>query len=677
MNKCAVFLLFAIIIFFGCNTTTADKKNATTNDSIQKYLALAGNDTLAFDKKIKYNDKAVSFMDLKKNDSLTREYLHSVTYNYSYAQDWPKFNKYASQYYIKISEQNDTLGLARYYRYKGAYYFRNAVYDSAFYSYLQAVKLYKKTKDVEGLAYTNSFMAHVQFKLDDNLGAELSSEKAYQYFKKVNNINKQFYLLVSIGNANHNLNQYEKAIAAFESALTLARKNNLKRKNFSHMATCLNNIGNVYRVQKKYREAIKYFNLGLKEKDLKHKDIEIYAYLSNNLGYCYLKTDKFEELPYLFEESKKIFDSHGITNESAVSDVYLSEYYIKKNDSLKANIHAESAVRLSKEADAPYYYLTALTNAGSINPKKAPKYIQEYHRLNDSLLFAERTARNQYFKIQLETDAVTAEKNTALKQRSLVIAIALTLLFITVLIFIIARQRIKHKELRLQQTQQNANEEIYQLMLTQKSKEEEARQIEKNRISLELHDGVMNKLASTRLLLSILSINRDKNTIDKCLTHINEIQNIEKEIRNIAHDLNQEVFDQPDSFAKLLKDFVEEQNKTVNTSFTIETNSTIDWNSISSSTKMNVYRIIQEACHNINKHAQAKMASINIKVNNATITLSIADDGIGFNKDTSAKGIGLKNMEQRVKTLKGKFSIASKPNSGSSINITIPMYDFN
>ncbi len=121
MNKRIGLLLLLHIIFFGCNTKTTDKNASANNDSIQKYLALAGNDTLDFEKRIKYNDKAVSFLDLEKNDSLTRENLNLVVYNYSYARDWSKFNKYASQYYIKISKQNDTLGFARYYRYKGAF----------------------------------------------------------------------------------------------------------------------------------------------------------------------------------------------------------------------------------------------------------------------------------------------------------------------------------------------------------------------------------------------------------------------------------------------------------------------------------------------------------------------------------------------------------------------------
>lgn len=677
MIKKFLFVIGLFAMLLGCDNKTLDRKTTSANDSISKYLALAGNDTLDFDKRIKYNDRALSFIDLEKNDSLTRENLNILIYNYLSTKDHIKFKKLSPYYFDKTIKTHDSLGLARYYRYNGGYFRNIGVYDSSFYYYLKSEKLYKQLKEEEGVAIIRTNMAHIQFKLDDYLGCLLSAERAFRYFKKVGDIDKQFHLLIKIGNSNHNLNNYEKAISNFRQAILLCDKLDLKGKKFSYLATCLNNIGNAYRVQKKYKKAVYYFKTGLKEKNLINKDPEVYAYMINNLGFCYLKSGNYSMLPNFFYESKKIFDSLGIKNESAICDIYLSEFYHKKGNKNKAHFHAESALQLSKEAIAPYYYLTALTHAGSINPEKAPKYIQEYHHINDSLLFAERNARNQYYKIQLETDEINQEKNIAQKQRTITTAIALTLLLISILIFIIARQRIRQKELRLHKTQQESNERIFELMLTQKKKEEKARQKEKKRISLELHDGVMNKLSNTRLHLSMLSFNQDNKTIEKCIKYIAEIQDIEKEIRNIAHDLNQEVLTGSNSFEKLLQDFVEEQNNISNTSFKLEIDKAINWELISDHKKMNLYRIIQEASHNINKHAKAKKAIISILKDTQNIILSITDDGIGFQNSASENGIGLNNMKYRVTLLKGKFAIRSKANSANSINITIPLEALN
>jgi signal transduction histidine kinase len=113
----------------------------------------------------------------------------------------------------------------------------------------------------------------------------------------------------------------------------------------------------------------------------------------------------------------------------------------------------------------------------------------------------------------------------------------------------------------------------------------------------------MNKLASTRLNLNILSYQKDTQTIDKCLEYSEGIYQIEQEIRHIAHDLNVEVFNGSNSFATLLSDFVALQNSISKKRFELEIEQTINWVNISSVVKMNLYRIVQEASHNINKFA--------------------------------------------------------------------------
>ncbi|MFN3752662.1 ATP-binding protein [Flavobacterium sp.] len=674
MNKSCGFLLL-IIILISCNSGTTDKTSSPTNDSIQKYLALAGNDTLDFDKRIKYNDKALSFLDLERNDSLTREYLNLVVYNYLITKDLIKLKKTSSIYFKKINAVNDTLGFARYYRYKGGYFNKTQVWDSSFFYYRKSENLYKKIKDKEGLAKVNLLKAMVQDKLNDHLGCELSVKKAYLFYKNKKENNYEFMMCnIVLGNNYHELKEYDKAIQIMKTALNLVKRNNIQDKKNNLRGTCLNNIGNSYREQKNYLKAGYYFKLALSE-EKKPKDPELYGYILNNLGYCYLKTNSNDKLPYIFYKADKIFDSLKIKNERSVININLSEYFLKEKDSIKGRQYAEKAVQFAKESKATHYYLTALSHAGSINPKKAPTYIKEYHRINDSILFAERVARNEYYKIQLETEEITQQKDIALKHRAFVIVVAIFLLFISILIFIIARQRLKQKELHIKQTEQKASEEIYQLMLNQEDNKEKARQIEKKRIGLELHDGIINKLVSTRLNLSILTINRDETTIKKCLDYIKNIQNIEKEIRNVAHDLNQEAFLNSNSFSRLLNNITDDLNKTSSTIFKIDFNDAIDWNTISNTKKMNLYRIIQEASHNIIKHAKAKKAAITILMDDTRINLSVTDDGIGFKTSDSENGIGLKNMKYRIKTLKGKFEITSKPNLGTSINISIPKKD--
>lgn len=673
MNK-SIFSLAIISILFGCSQMGNQPESNPANDSVQKYLALAENDSLDFKKRVEYNDKALSFIDLRRNDSLVRESLGRLSKNYLYFNQNKRFINTSRIWLQKIKQSNDSVITGEYYEFKGNYFKKLRIYDSAFAYYLKSEKAYLKIKNYEKTGVILTKKGIIQLNIDDYLGAELSTKKACLYFKKNNSYRRLVYSLMTLGNSYHNMQEYNKAIETLNEAIILIKTYNIKneRNNF-YKASCLNNIGNALREQKKYKDAIGFFKSALYEKNIRKEDPELYAYLLNNIGYCYLKTNKNYNLHTLFKTSKKIFDSLNIKNESAISDLYLSEYYMEKKDFFKANHHAESALKKSKEANAPYYYITSLTHAGSINPKKAPFYIKEVKRINDSLLFAERTSRNQYYKIQLETEEINQQKETALKQRTYFIIITLAVFLIAILIVIITRQRLKQKELRLQHTQQIANEEIYQLMLVQKTKEDEARLQEKKRIAMELHDGVMNKLTSTRLNLSVLSFKRDAVTVEHCLPHIEEIKTIENEIRNLTHNLNQKTTLGDNSYEKLLTDLILELNQISHVDFALAIDPAVNWENYTDIQKMNLYRILQESCQNINKHSEAKKANIRFFIDGEKLYLTVADDGIGIQLNNPKKGIGLKNIKYRVKALNGKLNINSKVNQGTTLSISIPL----
>ncbi|WP_284651133.1 tetratricopeptide repeat-containing sensor histidine kinase [Flavobacterium terrisoli] len=670
MNKASVFILFLLIILNGCNSKTTDKSSTANNDSIQKYIALASNDTLDFDKRIKYNDKILSFIDLRNNDSVKRYALYFVSFRYHLLRKKEESKKTASQLLQLSSAVKDTLSLGFAYRTLGLYHTSVSNNEKAIEYLFKAKKLFNSVNNKGYVLKTMMDIAITQSYACDYLGSNNTAFKTLSLAKKMGFTELDFKLKKIIANNLSSLKQNERAIEYFMDLNQNYSDLNEKQELNVEIASCYIDL-------KEYDKAFDYLNKFLEDKKARTSNPDDYAQCISLLGLYKTEKGDYSNLPNLFFKADSIFKRVNSLSARNYNQIYLSKYYFKRKEILSAINAAKRSLEISREYKNPDDVLISLNQLLKVDKKEAQIYAQEYIRINDSMQIAERNFRDKFARIAYETEEITQQKDTALKQRSIIIAVALTLLVISLLIFIIARQRLKQKELRLQQTQQNANEEIYQLMLSQKGKEEAARQIEKKRIGLELHDGVMNKLASTRLNLSVLSINRDDNAIEQCLSHINDIQNIEKEIRNIAHDLNQDVFDQYDTFGKLLDDFVEEQNKNSDTLFILEVNSSIDWNTISNSTKMNLYRVIQEASHNINKHAKAKKAIISILIDNNNICLSITDDGIGFNAVASEKGIGLKNMNHRVKTLNGKFSVSSKTNSVTSINIAIPLKGFN
>lgn len=97
---------------------------------------------------------------------------------------------------------------------------------------------------------------------------------------------------------------------------------------------------------------------------------------------------------------------------------------------------------------------------------------------------------------------------------------------------------------------------------------------------------------------------------------------------------------------------------------------------LSSIVALTIFRIIQEACNNIFKHANAKQVTIDINYDKEDIEVLIEDDGIGFTPDMFLKngnsGFGLSMMKERAQLLGGIFSIESEENVGTILSVRIP-----
>jgi signal transduction histidine kinase len=85
-----------------------------------------------------------------------------------------------------------------------------------------------------------------------------------------------------------------------------------------------------------------------------------------------------------------------------------------------------------------------------------------------------------------------------------------------------------------------------------------------------------------------------------------------------------------------------------------------------------IYRLVQEALHNITRHANAKSIDVRLHQNERTLVLEICDDGQGFFPERE-KGVGLLGMEERVNHLHGSFRVKSTPGEGTSIRVELPL----
>jgi len=91
-------------------------------------------------------------------------------------------------------------------------------------------------------------------------------------------------------------------------------------------------------------------------------------------------------------------------------------------------------------------------------------------------------------------------------------------------------------------------------------------------------------------------------------------------------------------------------------------------------TKQDIYRIAQEALHNLVKHSRAKHASLRLRVDRDALTMEVADDGEGFDPSQSYPGhFGLPSMRERAESGGGELQIESRPGEGTTVRVRVPI----
>lgn len=671
MKKIISILLF--LQFISCS----DGKNKelildAQNQKINNYLSLAQKETISKEMRIRFGDLAYQAIKGQKNDSITRRNYFKVANRYFPLYELEKYKKVTNEVLALGRASNDSATVAKALYYLGDYFFENAKNDSAYWYYNNAEKIYNKIDDKENLANTILHKAYVLLYEKDFLGSETATIKALDISLNISDKLLVYQCYGNLGSALSGLGNYEKALYYHEKALSQIEKlkDNYLYEDFK--AQTFHNIGLVYQNNNQYKKALENFSEGLKIENLLKKQPVLYSALLDNYAYCKFKLNNNEGYDEL---NRALFLRDSINNIAGIikSKIHLTEYYLSKANKTKALQLNNEAYTLADKSNYNKEILKTLDLYTKIDPSNGLKYAQKYIKLSDSLNDLERATRNKLARIEYETDEIIHENLEISSEKKTILTVSILVAFIGALLFVILFQRAKQKELLFTQEQQKANEEIYQLMLDQQTKIDEVKNIEKNRIARELHDGIMNKLASTRLNLFVLTKRNDEETIKKCIGHINEIQNIEKEVRVIAHELSNDTFSEKGNFKTILTELLTEQNELYPANCIYEIDKDIVWENIDIEIKMNLYRILQEALNNCNKYANAENIYINIDKQEKIVTLQIIDDGEGFNTNKAKKGIGMKNMFQRTESVKGDFDITSEIGKGTKIIIKLPI----
>src|SRR5690606_27054578 len=288
----------------------------------------------------------------------------------------------------------------------------------------------------------------------------------------------------------------------------------------------------------------------------------------------------------------------------------MAKFYQAQNNIESALRYANETYQLAKQTNENNMLLESLMILAELNPDgEGKKYLNEHIRLSDSLLQHERGIRNKFARVQFETDQIEQENERIATQRFWLLIVSIVLLLTLFLLYIIITQRVKNKELQFEKEQQQTNEEIYNLMLSQQDKLDEARANEKKRISQEIHDGMLGKLFGVRMNLDTLTLFLNKEKMAQGAMYIKDLKTIEEDLRKISHDLNTD-FVESSGFMDIVETLIQNQMQAYQLTYEFFHSDDIDWEAVSNKCKIHIYRILQETMQNIHKHAKAKHIKI-------------------------------------------------------------------
>lgn len=196
----------------------------------------------------------------------------------------------------------------------------------------------------------------------------------------------------------------------------------------------------------------------------------------------------------------------------------------------------------------------------------------------------------------------------------------------------------------------------------------ESQEEERARLSRDLHDGISQALVSVKLQLEagIIRIGGDEVRREQGRAGlertVEQVKALLGEVRRISHDLRPTLLDDvglAPALAHLAGEFGEHALVPVR----FRATGAVD--ALPEIVGTVLFRVAQEALTNVGRHAHARHVDMALERVADMVSLSIADDGVGFDADGVAvhpkRGIGLRNMMERMEAIGGRFAIASSP----------------
>lgn len=517
--------------------------------------------------------------------------------------------------------------LAAVYNNWGSIYNYLSMYDSAVYFYLKALDYKQRFSAGTGFRYPP--LGYIYNNIASSFLELGNEEQALIYFQKTHREasgqHDTALLAVNFNNLGgyyFKKEQWDSCVVAYTSAILYSRRADAERLLFIAYI----GLGNLYDRLKVVDSALHY---SLEAYRLYQEyNIEKHGYntLLCNIGNIYKMKGRYEEALLFYRYA--MADESRTPKETALLYGRLAELYV---------------------ALGQY--------------EKAYGYKELYHTLNDSLKSADiavkisdlesRFALSRQGKELLESRAATRQRNMWLWVLS---GLSLSVVAVSWVWYTLQRRKQKAEKMLLEFKARMAGEEQ-----------------EKSRIAHDLHDGVSSQLTAVKSFLLAaaykfpeLEVSREFSTARDILSET------AADIRNIAHNLAPDIL-LNNGLIAAVHAFCDKLFTASGIIYSFETAG--DPDRLSPDLSLNIYRIVQELCNNIIKHAGATAATVLLTEYGQQVDIIVTDNGCGIvieNIET-VQGLGIRSIEDRITMFNGSLSIESLAGQHTTIHVSIPL----
>lgn len=463
---------------------------------------------------------------------------------------------------------------------------------------------------------------------------------------------------------NHNIAKqyYNKAIA------TLRRVTPQLQEDSITLASVLNNAGETFRKVKSYDSALVYFNDAKSIFDKLNYPTGS-AYCLGNIGMVYASINNNDGAEKNINEAIRTLEAAGDYYPICDFLISMSDIYLDRGDHSSALNYAMRSLHLAEQHGLKEQISNANLKLAELHEKgtnlaAAFKYYKRHIAYRDSLNniktvqeMAELRANYEVSQTQREVNILKQEKrNQRILVIGLVVILALTIMLLASLYWFY-KSRAKEK-LRLHQ----------QELLKAKLEIQEQTYLH---ISQELHDNIGQVLSLVKMNINTVAQISPEPVREKLAESTDLITKAIQDLRDMSKTLNADFLNEIG-----LPNAVDQQLQVLKRSgFSTELLVQGDVDHYHPEQRLLLLRIIQELLNNIVKHANANKISVSLNYETDKLIITVTDNGTGFNPEQKQsypnKGLGLRNIQNRLKLVKGSMVLKSEPGKGTTAIVEI------